>query len=280
MPQIVFRPPPPTLAPAVEVSYRIDAPADDGPTQHFPIARPILVFTPQGGWTVTPHGAEAGHRIPDRYITGMQTGVYTLCPLGDTTTFGVVFHPTTVHKVVGLDMATLVDETVGPDVLGAAWAPRLDDLQRARDDAERWALIETALAEAIADVDLEPTVVDRAVDHVRDHVGDVRISDLAEVVGVSERTLERRFRAEVGLSPKQYARQVRFLALIGRLDPLDASEPPDWMEIMTGLGYYDQSHFYRDFTTFAGCSPSAFIEVEDQMRRQALGDDRLMDRDR
>lgn len=66
------------------------------------------------------------------------------------------------------------------------------------------------------------------------------------------RTIERHFAACMGMTPKQYARIVRFKRSYGRL----MLSGPDRTRVGAHLeGYYDQSHFDRDFKRFLGVSP-------------------------
>jgi AraC-like DNA-binding protein len=59
----------------------------------------------------------------------------------------------------------------------------------------------------------------------------------------------------VGLTPKRYARLLRFRRVL-----LHARAPgaPGWTEIAHSCGYYDQSHFVRDFKAFSGFTPSEY----------------------
>jgi AraC-like DNA-binding protein len=81
--------------------------------------------------------------------------------------------------------------------------------------------------------------------------GILPVRDIARWLGCSERHLRRTLVAAVGLSPKQYARIVRFrhaMHLVMRTrQPLAG--------IAADLGYTDQSHMTREFTVVAGRTP-------------------------
>jgi AraC-like DNA-binding protein len=83
--------------------------------------------------------------------------------------------------------------------------------------------------------------------------GGAPIRDLVRGSGWSHRHLTERFRAEVGLAPKAYARLVRFESAFERLCRLDRVH---WAEFALEAGYYDQAHLVRDFREFAGATPS------------------------
>ena len=86
--------------------------------------------------------------------------------------------------------------------------------------------------------------------------GRTEIAELCRELGWSRRHLAVRFRDEVGLAPKVYARVLRFeraAALLAR------DGGARFAEIAYQCGYYDQAHLNRDFREFAGTSPSDYV---------------------
>jgi AraC-like DNA-binding protein len=84
--------------------------------------------------------------------------------------------------------------------------------------------------------------------------GCVRVSDLAHNAGFGIRQFERRFRYEIGISPKLHARIVRFEAALRR----NAAAPETrWTDIAHTLGYHDQMRMVHDFNRLSGDSPTA-----------------------
>jgi AraC-like DNA-binding protein len=79
------------------------------------------------------------------------------------------------------------------------------------------------------------------------------IRELVRATGYSHRWLTERFRAEVGLAPKAFARVVRFENAFERLGRLDRVR---WAEFALDCGYYDQAHLVRDFREMAGATPT------------------------
>lgn len=81
------------------------------------------------------------------------------------------------------------------------------------------------------------------------------VAGLAEEAGHSSRYFTTLFRREVGLTPKTFARLLRF----GRaLDRLGREPGIAWAELAAAEGYADQAHFSREFRDFAGLSPGAY----------------------
>jgi AraC-like DNA-binding protein len=85
--------------------------------------------------------------------------------------------------------------------------------------------------------------------------GTAGIGEILTEIGWSRARLARRFRTQVGLTPKVAARVIRF----GRAAALlrtSASQP--LAAIALSCGYSDQAHFTREFREFAGRPPSAW----------------------
>lgn len=91
------------------------------------------------------------------------------------------------------------------------------------------------------------------------------VSDLAERIGTSSRSLERLSLRAFGFSPKLLLRRQRFLRSLAQfmLDPsLKWIATLDWQ-------YVDQAHFVRDFKRFMGMSPTAYAALEHPVLRAA-----------
>lgn len=98
-------------------------------------------------------------------------------------------------------------------------------------------------------------VVECAQDQLLQKNGLVNIDDLSRQVNMSRRSLERYFCENVGMSPKYYARVLRFNYAFG----LKRANPAlDWFDIIYDCGYFDQTHFIKDFRHFTGEPPVAF----------------------
>ncbi|TDE17292.1 helix-turn-helix domain-containing protein [Dyadobacter psychrotolerans] len=91
--------------------------------------------------------------------------------------------------------------------------------------------------------------------------GLVTVSDMVAVSGIGERQLERLFKKYIGLSPKYYARIIRFNYIF----QLIKSKENSWAEIVYQSGFYDQSHFIHNFKAFTGEDPSAYFFGEKNM---------------
>jgi len=100
------------------------------------------------------------------------------------------------------------------------------------------------------------TFLQSALELLYNTQGRIRISTLAAECFLSLRQFERRFKQCIGVSPKVFARLLRFEALLGSLIQGPAIS---FTDVSSRLGYHDQAHVIHEFKTWAGCTPTAFI---------------------
>lgn len=99
--------------------------------------------------------------------------------------------------------------------------------------------------------------IGRAVWLIERSQGRVRMDRLTAEVNLSPRHFDRRFLAAVGLRPKEFARIVRFQALLAAYQEEDFRR---WADLALACGFYDQAHMANEFRQFAGVSPTEFFQ--------------------
>jgi transcriptional regulator GlxA family with amidase domain len=83
--------------------------------------------------------------------------------------------------------------------------------------------------------------------------GAISIRSLAAGLGLSQDRLEKRFRQVVGASPKRYCSILRLRYVLA------GSQTRSLVELALEAGYYDQSHFVREFRAVTGEPPRKFF---------------------
>ncbi len=82
------------------------------------------------------------------------------------------------------------------------------------------------------------------------------VGEAATVLGLLPRTLHRRFTAQVGLSPKRFARVQRLQRVVR---DLDGRTRVDWAAVAARHGYADQPHLSDEFRELVGVSPGQYL---------------------
>ena len=115
-------------------------------------------------------------------------------------------------------------------------------------------LLNTILASKSNKLDWE---IRNAITNIIDLEGQVTIKKIREELHLTERTFERRFLSQVGVTPKQFALMIQFQHSLRDLKENNYSKLTD---IVYKNGFADQSHFIRVFKTFTGFTPSGFAD--------------------
>ncbi|UJW36013.1 helix-turn-helix domain-containing protein [Saccharothrix sp. AJ9571] len=171
----------------------------------------------------------------------------------------IELNPLGVRALLGVSATELASTTVDAGELPVPWARDLPArLHELPDWAARFALLDRELAATVAPVTLVSEIQWAWRSMVAGH-GGVGVSELAEEIGWSRRHFSERFAREVGVSPKQAARLMRF----ERSESLLRSG--GWRtlaDVAAQAGYYDQAHMANEWRSLAGCPPSTWIAEE------------------
>ncbi len=85
--------------------------------------------------------------------------------------------------------------------------------------------------------------------------GKISIKELRSRLNVGERTFERHFNKEIGVTPKQFAKIIQFSTSLNQIKDEDYLRLSD---VGFDSGFADQSHFIRTFKHFTGKTPKEF----------------------
>jgi AraC-like DNA-binding protein len=169
---------------------------------------------------------------------------------------GVSFRPAMAQPLLGTSMASVTDRAVPLEELfgpGAkSWAQTIYD---ARHVDDQFAITEALLAPLLPP---PPPRLVRLRDLVERMAHDQslrRVEDVCARSGLDARSLQRLFRAHVGVSPKWVLQRYR---LHEAAMQLTGPDPPSLAALAASLGYADQAHFCRDFKQVVGQTPRVF----------------------
>jgi AraC-like DNA-binding protein len=99
--------------------------------------------------------------------------------------------------------------------------------------------------------------IQQAIALILQHDGKVMIKNLLDQLYVTERTFERNFMSQVGLTPKQFAKIIQFQSSLNQLTKANYDR---LLEIGHDSGFSDQSHFIRAFKKYTGQTPSYYLK--------------------
>nr|WP_068890569.1 helix-turn-helix domain-containing protein [Pedobacter panaciterrae] len=166
--------------------------------------------------------------------------------------FAICFYPGMAYKFFQIPMHVLTDTTVSLSDVWSGMATEIEDrLAGIINNEERVGVLQEYLLKQLVP-EKNDLQVAYCLNEVQLSGGLIPVSKLTNDVGLSQRHLSRKFQQCIGLSPKEYLRVSRF---IRSLDHLKKYPALSLTEVAYESGYYDQSHFNRDYKTYTGHSP-------------------------
>lgn len=106
--------------------------------------------------------------------------------------------------------------------------------------------------------------VEKAVSMIRSHKGQISVAALANRLQISSRHLERKFTERIGISPKQLCSIFRIKNVLMQFKAAEY----DSASLALESGYFDQSHFIREFKCYTGYCPGAYLKREYSLENQ------------
>ncbi len=197
--------------------------------------------------------------LPTSYLFGQSTRHATLT-FTSLRLIIVVFQPVGVKAFFGDAMNELNEKTVAIDDLSE---PQLNELEhRLMDTADNQTcvfLIERFLLNRISTVNEENM---RRMKNVvlSINAGITDIFALANTTCLGYKQFKRVFSTYIGTNPKDYLRITRFQRA---LQMLYIHPQTNLNELACSCGYYDLSHFIKEFKGFSGYLPSEFLSVRE-----------------
>ncbi len=254
---MVLRTPSPALAPFVAALWHYE---DAGELPHtreriLPSGSMQLLVNLHEDELRSYHGDDFGHlrRTRGATIAGIHAGHFAIDTAEQRAIVGVSFHPGGAFPFFRAPADALRETDVELDQLwgreGALLRERL--LEQPTPAARLAALEATLLARAIRPLTPGPALR-LAIAALEQNVP---VATIGEHLGLSPRRLIALFSAQVGATPKRFARLRRFQRV---LTAITTQAPPSWAELALQCGYFDQAHLIHEFRGFSGLHPTAY----------------------
>lgn len=232
-----------------------------------------LVFRFAGEFERWPLETTLRARMRRSYVIGGRSRSVLTRSTGGLRLAGVKLDPRALRYLLGMPLTDLRDRTLElADLPGGLLLDLDDEVGNLRDASRLKETLDRFFLRKLAGDVQDDAVVHRLVETLRVTHGGQPILQWARQHGVNPRTLERRFLARMGLTPKQFARIERFKHSYPRWQSRRAALPGRRAHLE---GYYDESHFDREFWHFTGASPFAY--QRDSARFSTTIADHLLD---
>ena len=178
--------------------------------------------------------------------------------------FGVRFMPGVQPGLINVTMRELFDKRVPMEQVIKGDGKWLDKMAAETDFYQRIRVFLDAYTKAERKRE-KPYGKKELVRSVKQMVyesdGKIKVSELKEQTGYSERYINKVFLEEMGFSPKTFCKIIQFQRA---LEFLNYGAPDRMTDAAVALGYYDQAQFIRDFTRYAGITPKKYLKLVEE----------------
>lgn len=123
-------------------------------------------------------------------------------------------------------------------------------IERCRQPEQMFNEVERVFLDNILVRDL--SMITKAIQLIEKGAGTIQINELAQQLGVSERTIRSRFQDHIGCSPKEYIRLVRLQQVAYQM----RHSRDSLTDIAYDNDYFDQAHFIHEVKDITGMSPN------------------------
>jgi AraC-like DNA-binding protein len=190
-------------------------------------------------------------------VAGVSTRIFRRRLRGQDRVFGVKFRPAAFHPFLRGPLFRLRDRVRS---LASVFGPESHGTRRdilAEPDPRRCVtLAEAFLLERLPSMPEKTRALRDLVERLATDQTITRVEQAAALAGVDVRTLQRRFSAAVGVSPKWVIQRYRLHEAAERLAE---DKSPDLASLALQLGYFDQPHFIRSFKAMTGRAPGVHL---------------------
>ncbi|MFC6101986.1 helix-turn-helix transcriptional regulator [Olivibacter domesticus] len=203
-------------------------------------------------------------QLPIIYLYGQTTTCSQILSPASFQAIGVYFYPHALKSVFGLDAWELTDNCLDLTLFSTLKEYNLiERLLNLSGVSQRIEVLCDYLYKLIL---LHNSGVDNKMKYTLANIKGIgknlSLKQLQQDLGWSERTLERKFKEQVGISPKSFAKITQFQMALNMLRSENYSKLTD---VAYENFYADQSHFIRSFKEFTSLTPNQYLRNSEEL---------------
>ena len=227
-----------------------------------PDCTPGLLFVQRGRFSRINHGVSMNLVEGNFYLFGQKTkAVEYHFNNGAIDTFGLKLKPSSIFQLFGISAHEITNQVINVnELLGSSMKSSSSIPQNGR-IAEKINYLQNCLNH-FSPNDLSPRLqlIDALLNDIHHTQGTITIQSLATKYNIGYKKIERLFIKHVGLTPKLYARIIRFNHCVKLAKHYPFGRLTD---VAYQNGFFDQTHFIKETKKFTGQIPSQLFGRKD-----------------
>ena len=195
---------------------------------------------------------------PRTIISGLTNTFSDVSTFGEAGVIFVQFHPAGACHFFPFPLSEIENQSFDlADIFSAEIKQVEEKLFLSQTTNDKISVIEDFLMRKYSPIPQHDNfLICKGIQIIKQHRGQIAASQLSEKLATSPKSLVRKFASNLGKTPKQYIKLIRFQET---LRDFSAGEPINLTEYAYRNGYFDQSHFIHDFKTYSGFTPKEFV---------------------
>ncbi|MDO6544578.1 helix-turn-helix domain-containing protein [Photobacterium sanguinicancri] len=175
-------------------------------------------------------------------------------PMGKTKILSIRFRSAGFFTLFGLPLTELSDQIIP---MGQLLPTNLiEQLAETKSDIAKVTLLEQWLLQKQVSIAVQDSALQWAIDKIYYQNQSDSITEVKHQLKCSERTFQRKFKLFTGVDAKYFERTARFQST---LKALLTAQSTQYLAVAFDHGYYDQSHFIKDFKYYTQSTPSGYL---------------------
>jgi len=166
-------------------------------------------------------------------------------------------YPFATRLLLGIDPKDINDECYDLSQVEGVETEKIVSSVKAENTYKQVQLISNYILELVKNSSINPdNSIKLAVSTIINTKGIIQIKELRDQLFITERTFERRFTKDIGVTPKQFAKIVQFNFSLNQIQESDYTKLTN---VAYENGFADQSHFIRTFKKYTGATPKEIL---------------------
>ena len=195
---------------------------------------------------------------PRSILSGLSDSFLDVSTNGETGVVFISFYPTGACHFFNFPLSEIENQSIDmSDIPGMDVRQIEDALYCTNSIKGKISVIEMFLLSRYSPISYHDTMlIQKGVELIKHFKGHIRATELSNILSTTPKTLERKFSHYIGKTTKQVLKLFRFQ---GVLQDFSSHRDLSLTERAFNNGYFDQSHFIRDFKSYSGYTPSEFL---------------------
>jgi len=194
---------------------------------------------------------------PQSIISGLNNSFSDVSTNGQAGVIFVTFFATTACNFFKFPLSEIENQTINLFDIYGEIAIVEEKLFFAKNNFERIKIIEKFLLAKFSPIaSHDNNLINKGLEFIKHSNAQISVTELSAKLLTTNKNLERKFSKYLGKSTKQIIKLIRFQEI---LNNFSEKSNQNFLNCAFENGYFDQSHFIKDFKAYSGFTPKEFL---------------------